>query len=666
MRWSGLAGFCSLLVAANALVGCDDDEDRINNNTAGTSSGGSSSGSGGKATGGSKGGSDSEAGTAGSFVNGGSSGTGGTDAAGADTGGTAGTAGTGGTPACTTDGQCADTNPCTDDTCTDGECVHENNTAECDDGNDCTSDDACDGGSCEGTNNTIACDDLSSCTTDDKCGNGACGGTKDLVKCPACDDANNLIQNCDFTDGTTHWADNIVFGGGASQMVVDVTAGGVNIFDVQPRQEPLSLKSGMKYKLRMVAGASVDRDIVVALTQAGTPYKVHSEGDNAGGGFTLQLKKQMDVFEFEFTMLDPDDANTKLEIKLGGAIGNPSVVYFDDVYVVEEKCDANPFCDDDNECTDDVCTIATGICSWTPTTAACTSDENSCTTDVCAAGECTHAALDDDAECDDDADNCTDDVCKAGECKNIFNTDICDCALDEHCDDDNVCTTDTCNAGTCENVANALTCDDGEVCTSNDVCDAGLCGGVDNTDACVDDDVCTINNMCAAGECGPGTNICFDCTTGGNLLANCDLAVADGTGWLPGFFDGGAGTQSVQNGLLAITITGAGAAGYTVQPRQEGIVLVKDQPYLVKFNAMASIPRDIVVSITKNGPNYDSYSTLQTLHLTTELSLQTFEFTMTADPPAEKVKFEIDLGGPNNTTLPNTVYFDNVFFGPKP
>jgi uncharacterized repeat protein (TIGR01451 family) len=45
---------------------------------------------------------------------------------------------------------CSDTNPCTDDTCSTGECVHANNAAPCEDGNPCSSGDRCAGGACAG------------------------------------------------------------------------------------------------------------------------------------------------------------------------------------------------------------------------------------------------------------------------------------------------------------------------------------------------------------------------------------------------------------------------------------------------------------------------------------------------------------------------------------
>ena len=100
---------------------------------------------------------------------------------------------------CSSNGDCSDGNPCTNDTCNGGECNNVNNTASCDDGLFCNGDDTCSGGSCsdhdgdpcasgsecadECNESTNSCNDPSgtSCSgdgnacTDDQCnGNGGC------------------------------------------------------------------------------------------------------------------------------------------------------------------------------------------------------------------------------------------------------------------------------------------------------------------------------------------------------------------------------------------------------------------------------------------------------------------------------------------------------------
>jgi hypothetical protein len=67
---------------------------------------------------------------------------------------------------CSTNEQCDDNNPCTDDSCNPASgCVHDNNAAPCDDGNACTSNDTCGGGMCHSGGPTN-CDDADCCTID--------------------------------------------------------------------------------------------------------------------------------------------------------------------------------------------------------------------------------------------------------------------------------------------------------------------------------------------------------------------------------------------------------------------------------------------------------------------------------------------------------------------
>jgi hypothetical protein len=53
-------------------------------------------------------------------------------------------------------------------------------------------------------------------------------------------------------------------------------------------------------------------------------------------------------------------------------------------------CTTNAQCDDANPCTNDACTVTTGVCTHTNNTANCADDGSACTNDVCAAGVCTH------------------------------------------------------------------------------------------------------------------------------------------------------------------------------------------------------------------------------------------------------------------------------------
>ena len=94
---------------------------------------------------------------------------------------------------CTTNAQCGDANPCTDDACVGGHCENAPNSAACDDGNPCTSGDTCVSRVCGGGQAVPACcvsdcecDDGNACTQGDSCQAGVCSPGAPVV----CNDGN--------------------------------------------------------------------------------------------------------------------------------------------------------------------------------------------------------------------------------------------------------------------------------------------------------------------------------------------------------------------------------------------------------------------------------------------------------------------------------------------
>jgi hypothetical protein len=695
MRWSRLTGFSLVLIATQAMVGCSDDGDDVPGATAGSAGKGGSStaGTGGKSTAGSN----STAGKGGTFGTAGDTSTAG---GGTDGGGMAGTGGMMPEPDCTQDEDCTDdANVCTTAKCVDEKCVQENNTEACDDENECTDDDTCDAGACKGTNNTANCDDNNSCTPgQDKCAEGKCSGTKDEVLCPKCDVPENIIKNCDFTkgaDGLEDWSPFLTNGGGQATQtvinevnVINVTSGGGHTYEVQPRQEPIKLKQGMNYELRMLAGSDKDRTIWVSLTKGAPPYTGYSGGPVVGDddkvGYPFALTKDLKPFGFSFLMKGAvaeagatpmgDEEAAKLEIKVGGAdVDAPNKVYFDDVFLTEVKCTDATNCDDGNSCTTDACDTNTGLCSWTPVGDgdACAADADACTDDVCNAGACTHPTSADGTACTDDEDECTADECTAGVCGHTFDNAVCECQTDAHCDDGEPCTNDTCDVatGTCTTAPNTgATCDDGNVCTSDDTCAAGVCEpGTNNTAACTDTDICTVNNMCGGGTCGAGTNVCFDCTAGGNLVTNCNFSEAGIAGWEGSYIANPANATLInQNGMLNVVITGSDDADYKIQPLFQFITLTEGVQYEVKFNAYSTIARKAKFTISRANADYSTYFPEGPIEINLTTEMQQFSFIYTQPATPQTAKFEFDLGGADyNPTVPNTVFIDNVFIAPK-
>jgi len=180
----------------------------------------------------------------------------------------------------------------------------------------------------------------------------------------------------------------------------------------------------------------------------------------------------------------------------------------EEVCLMQECVSGEPLnCDDDNPCTIDNCTPASGCSNDAvadgaacPDADLCNGDE-SCQSGICRAG----SALD----CDDH-NPCTQDACSATiGCENLPLEDGISCG-------GGVCGPSTCRAGACE-PDDASVCDDGDPCTSNS-CDPDFgcvyeqypdgheCGGCRMCLAgtCVEDEACIVSGGCSSSGGFPG------------------------------------------------------------------------------------------------------------------------------------------------------------------
>jgi len=164
----------------------------------------------------------------------------------------------------------------------------------------------------------------------------------------------------------------------------------------------------------------------------------------------------------------------------------------------QPECERAADCDDGDDCSVDVCDPANGACSNTPA-----DDGTKCDFDglpgLCKAGVCEDAMLCEGVECNDD-NECTEDLCTPadGTCDNLLVADDRECDFDGfpglckagvcedamlcegiECDDDNECTEDVCVPadGTCDNspVPDGTPCRDGA-----STCQSGSCGACGN------------------------------------------------------------------------------------------------------------------------------------------------------------------------------------------
>lgn len=186
------------------------------------------------------------------------------------------------------------------------------------------------------------------------------------------------------------------------------------------------------------------------------------------------------------------------------------------------KCETNANCDDNNQCTDDVCED-NGTCSHdinfqdtifccAPTDGALTviDDKNDCTDDICNMdGTVDHPNLTEFTACGDPTPSeCNHpDTCDgAGQCLSRLEPAGASCGsnVDTECDNP-----DTCNAsGNClDNLEISGTqcgsdsdtqCDNPDSCNGSGTC---LSNHEPNGTSCVDEFFCTVNDACLTGQC---------------------------------------------------------------------------------------------------------------------------------------------------------------------
>ena len=227
------------------------------------------------------------------------------------------------------------------------------------------------------------------------------------------------------------------------------------------------------------------------------------------------------------------------------------------------ECTSIEECDDQNECTLDLCIdnhcvhrCLTGLsCGSENGVSRCRSerdrcecvkipeceddsqcnDMDPCTKDICVENRCVHTC-DVGAHCSDGNPDTSMDSCVAeGDlcvCKGIFQG----CLEDKDCDDGNQCTLDRCVDGRCVNECQVDTsCDDHDPDTDNDACREGPLGCVCiGKKECYSDEDCDDINDCTIDYCdehGKCRHVCFEgrpCSDGNPGTENDVCASKDG------------------------------------------------------------------------------------------------------------------------------------------
>jgi len=334
---------------------------------------------------------------------------------------------------------CDDQNPCTDDTC-DGAngCQHSKNTSKCEDGNACTKGDVCAGGVCT-AGEPLECADADPCTSD------SCAPDKGCVHVPVADDTPCANPKCDgqiFTKGSTCKSGTCVPSGGPT-----------SCNDNNPCTEDVCTpQSGCTHQT--LTGPCEDVDPCTT-------------GDLCISGICTPGKP---------VLCNDNNPCTKDFCDAGkGCISTP----------VEGTCDDGDLCSTADACVD-------GMCKGQPVDC---DDADLCTQDVCIAGAgCDHVVLDG-TSCDDGTGCSIGATCVSGVCEGGGGTSPI-------CNDYNPCTIDKCLAsGGCDHVPakDGLACGaaacEGNLYVGPAVCAGGLCGAPPKAVSCADANPCT-NDAC--------------------------------------------------------------------------------------------------------------------------------------------------------------------------
>lgn len=353
---------------------------------------------------------------------------------------------------------CADDNPCTDDSCDpEAGCTYEFNEAPCWDGDACTLDDQCENGTCQ-SGPEQNCNDGNPCTTDE------CNPGEGCVHNPSagpCDDGNACTVGETCTDGQC-----------SSLALLDCDDDDVCTTDA----------------CAPVSGC------IHTLNQAPC-----DDGDVCTLGDHCHLGNCISSGELSCEDKNPctdDSCNTETGCAF---VANAQPCDDGEVCTTGDVCSDGAckagsltLCDDENPCTSDSCQLGIG-CVFTANDLVC-DDGDACTTgEFCAAGACGGGKS---VVCDDN-NICTDDSCHVAlGC--VFGANAVEC------NDGNACTTaDTCANEECVG-GPALPCDDGNLCT-DDACDPGS-GCV--TPPVANGTICGEKLVCQDGSCVP------DCAPG--------------------------------------------------------------------------------------------------------------------------------------------------------
>ena len=339
-------------------------------------------------------------------------------------------------------GQCPEGQACHDGTCCTPECAgKECGSDGC--GGDCgtcndedpTTFDICQQYTC--AHPSVYCDEEAQCTdaddecTDDSCGEGLCVHSSQDK--PGCCKEEMVLW--DFEDGlpdyleiensepevgwrlgsesiteTTHC---LIYGAKVPGNHEGNTSGEILFPTITIRAESKAPRLEYEFKYKLDAS---DAHVFVVTDEVEDQLPGYLYNDGPQGKWGIR--------KFDLSSYKGQSIRIKFKVSTY-SLHSSKRLYIDNIRIVQQCCDEDGECNDDNACTSDVCSGPSGFCHNDEIEGCCL----------------------DDAGCDD-GDACTWDLCTLDHtCKYL---PVC-CAIDEQCtDNDGICTDDLCIEGQCE------------------------------------------------------------------------------------------------------------------------------------------------------------------------------------------------------------------------
>jgi hypothetical protein len=143
----------------------------------------------------------------------------------------------------------------------------------------------------------------------------------------------------------------------------------------------------------------------------------------------------------------------------------------------------------------------------------------------------------------------------------------------------------------------------------------------------------------------------------GNLVKNGDFTL-NADNWNLGTYESGKATGGQSSGKYTVTTQTVGGSAWNIQFSQSGVKLEKDKDYSFSFSASAQSNTTLMVNIGMAGSPYTSFTTEQTVNLTTHDSLYVIAFTM-KEASTSDARVEFNGGKTSGTwSIDNIVLID--------